>query len=154
VPPRLRPWTYTVPTEELVTFVNVTELVPSSAGSVETVASAPFALVTVTVIGLGGATPRDTDTAACKSTPTVVFAKLMFGAVTVAVICWKSLGVLKPVGVPKLTVELPAVLGWNAGPGAEFDCPPVMVVVGATRSPTLLSDVVKPMFNVNPPRTG
>ena len=71
-------------------------------------------LVTVTSTALGGVAPSVTDTVVCRSRPTVTLAIVMLGAVTVAVICCPVLGVLNPVGVDTLMVDVPLAAGLGA----------------------------------------
>src|SRR5690349_12011825 len=80
------------------------------------VATARLLLVTVTSRAVGGTWARLIVVDTCRSRPTGAFApipKLMFGAVTVAVICCRLLGVVKPAGGTILMVDVPAPAGSN-----------------------------------------
>src|SRR4026208_1199261 len=89
-----------VPGNVTGTFVKVSVEPPSTSGSVVMVAIAGLLLITVTSRRVGGATPKLIWALTCKSSPICAEPglRLMFGAVTVAVICCRLLGVEKPVG--------------------------------------------------------
>src|SRR5262245_38085733 len=103
-----------LPTEVLVTFVNVTVLLPSADWFRPMVATAVEPTVSVTVIGLGGAALSDTDTVVWRSRPTVASPMLIDGAMTVAVIVRKFAAVLKPAGVTTAISEVPDAAGLKA----------------------------------------
>src|SRR5687768_16015037 len=100
----------------MVTFVKVRLVPPATVPSFVIVAMVPLLLVTVTVTGLGGAAPRKIDTPSCRSRPMVVLLIVMFGAVSVATIDCKLLGVWKPTGGVRLIVVVPDVAGSKAMP--------------------------------------
>ena len=101
--------------------MNVRLVPPATVPSLVIVAIVPLLLVTVTVTGLGGVAPRLTNKDVCRSRPTVALPIEMFGAVTVAVIDWRLLGVVKPAGVVRLTVLVPDATGSKAVPKFDED---------------------------------
>ena len=73
----------------------------------------------------------------------------MFGAVTVAVIDWRLLGVWKPAGVVTLIVVVPAVAGSKAVP--KFTVSPALNTAGLpTIVPTLVSSSSPTTFDRQP----
>src|SRR5687768_7668577 len=144
-----------VPTEVEFTFVNVREALPSAAGSLLMV-TAGLLLVTVTVIGLGGAAASVMLRLTCSSRPTVTSLIVIAGSVTVAVIDWRLLGVLKPAGVATLIVELPVAAGLNAR-AKLTDSPAVNTAGLPTIVPTVVFELDTTTFTddgpARPPRS-
>ena len=151
--PSANPWTKIVPTNVLETLGNVTLVVPATVALVLRIAIAGLLLVMVTVTGgLGGVAVKETLKEVCKSFPTNTFCKLMVAAATVAVICRKFAGVLKPAGVPTAIVAVPTVSGLNAVDPKE--APPLKITGLVTIVPTLVFELVTGTFTgVKPPRT-
>src|SRR5688572_16843090 len=104
------------------TFGITTVVPPRTAPLSLTRAIVPDAMVTVMSTAEGGATTRLTFTAFCMSSPTrteLPVKPLIVGALTVAVICRKLLGVSKPAGAATCSVVVP----WPAGSNARLTVP-------------------------------
>src|SRR5687767_6837415 len=113
-------------------------------------AGSSFATVTVTVTGLGGADSRVIGKDICRSSPTTALPIVIAGALTVAVIDWKVLGVVKPSGVPALIVVVPRAAGSNA---TFLNASPPAIVALPTMVPTAVFELVTGTFTVSPPRS-
>jgi hypothetical protein len=132
--------------------VNTTVPVPVTVALSDIAAIPEFALVIVTSTGDGGELWRLRVTDVCRFLPTEIVLKpqVMLGAVTVAVIDWKLLGVEKPAGATTLTVEVPALVGSNwVVPELALEAKVTGLVVIV---PTEVLELVTVTSAVNPPR--
>ena len=96
--------------------------------------------------------PRLAGGPTCRSLPIVRLPRLMLGAVTVAVICRRLDGVLKPAGVSTAIVVVPAFCGSNAVTPSSS---PGLNTTGLTViTPTVVFELVTGTFTGgNPPRS-
>ncbi len=142
------------PPNVLVTLVKVRLVPPSVVALSLIVAMVPDKTVTVTVRGPGGATCSEILTACCRSSPTVTLLIVIFGAVTVAVICVFSFdGMSNPAGyvrdrsvVPPVSESKTALASTLFGDAGN--------VIGLVMVPTVGSELVIGTSTVKPARTG